>query len=148
MHIYPGLNYYVHQSHPDRNPVQTFWHPNITKTYLQTVKQYEDDILFNLASHIHRGKILAPVSQEVPNMNLRLLVSPSISPVYFNNPAFSRLWLEEDDDLGKLQLDSFKYVYFNLLGYLMFGSNHFREIDLQSTLGMDLSSADSIRGWY
>jgi len=56
---------------------------------MSLMKKYEKNIVFNLASHIHRGKILAPVSTQVPDLNLVMVVTPAFSPVYNNNPGFS-----------------------------------------------------------
>lgn len=59
------------------------------------MKTYENNIILNLGAHIHRASIKAPVSEIVNDLNLVILVTPSISPVYFNNPAFTVLRLED-----------------------------------------------------
>ena len=40
---------------------------------------------------MHRGGIRAPVSDTVPDMALKIVISPSLSPVYLNNPGFSEI---------------------------------------------------------
>lgn len=64
--------------------------------YLNLTKRYEKNILFNLGSHIHLFKVSAPTSEEIPNMNLKMLATLSISPIYGNNPGFTEILLETD----------------------------------------------------
>lgn len=69
MHIFPGLNYFRRiKNGEEQNPVQEFWWANFTKRYLQICKDFEDEILLNLGSHIHKVALKAPISHVVPRM--------------------------------------------------------------------------------
>lgn len=94
MHIPPGLNYFPQED--DSDPVQVFWKDEFLKAYLQIIKKYQDDILINLGSHIHRASIKAPISQYMNDLDLVLLLTPSISPIYNNNPGFTVMRIEDN----------------------------------------------------
>jgi len=78
-------------------------------------------------------------------MQLKILVSPSISPVYYNNPGFSLFEVNWDGTLQTFKIADMKYHFFDLLNYLLFRTKQYREINVQSSLGVDVNSADSIR---
>ena len=57
------------------------------------MKKYEDHIVYQQASHIHRGKFTAPISSQVKDLNLKTVISPAISTIYNNNPAYTSIRL-------------------------------------------------------
>ena len=51
-----------------------------------------------LGGHIHSGEIRAPISTEVVDLkNLTLMMTPSISPVFNNNPGYTILEYDDND---------------------------------------------------
>lgn len=89
MHIFPGLNYF--------KGVQRFWKKKFTQRYLEIVDEYRQDIIICLGSHIHRMALKSPWSVNFQNSgddDLKLMVTPSVSPVYSNNPGFTVLHIE------------------------------------------------------
>jgi hypothetical protein len=123
MHILPGLNYYPKKGKhgkPAPSPLQVFWHPHLQKRYLEIMKQYESHVLFNLASHIHRAKFSAPISNQVEDMKLKTFISPSISPVYDNNPGFSILDIEFKDSETGFHINEITFHFYDLAFYQVF----------------------------
>jgi hypothetical protein len=49
--------------------------------------------------------VTAPVSKNVPDVGLVVVVSPSVSPIYFNNPGFTTFDVKLRDDGKKIKLD-------------------------------------------
>ena len=82
------------------------------------MKKYENNVLFNLASHIHRAKFSAPISVYVEDLNLKTIIGPSISPVYYNNPGFTVLDIERGD--SKFNINEITYHFYDLAFYIMF----------------------------
>ena len=107
------------------------------------MKKFESNVLFNLASHIHRAKLTAPTSIYVKDLNLNTIIGPSISPVYYNNPGFTVLDLESAS--GKFNLKEITYHFFDLSFYTLFQGEKWIQTDVSKEFGVDLNSADSIR---
>ena len=58
------------------------------------VAPHQDYIIIGLGAHVHRGEIKAQTSMYVPNLKYVTFLTPSISPIYDNNPNFTLLELE------------------------------------------------------
>ena len=101
MHIPPGLNYFKEDG--KASPVEVFWKEEFLKAYLQIIKKYQGDILINLGSHIHRASIKAPVSQYMNDLELVMLLTPSISPIYKNNPGFTLMRIGDDNKIQDIR---------------------------------------------
>ena len=118
MHIFPGLNYFRRiKDGNEVDPIQEFWYQNYTQNYLQICKDFEDDILLNLGSHIHKVALKAPVSHLVPRLKLTVFASPSVSPIYLNNPGYSFIELEQrkaetDGGSSDIKLSAIKLRFF------------------------------------
>ena len=78
-------------------------------------------------------------------MELAIIVSPSISPIYFNNPGFTMLEMSWDTTLNTFQIDNLFYHFFDLLNYVLFRTKSYRKIDVQKQLSVNVNSVDSIR---
>ena len=90
MHIFPGLNYF--------NGVQRFWKKRFTQRFLTIMDEYRSDIIICLGSHIHRMGFKSPWSVNYQNSgddDLKLMVTPSISPVYRNNPGYTVMQIKD-----------------------------------------------------
>jgi hypothetical protein len=63
--------------------LREFWHPQYSREFQQILQVYGDTIVAILPAHIHMDSY-----QIVPVANIPILFTPSISPVYGNNPGF------------------------------------------------------------
>jgi hypothetical protein len=72
--------------------------------------------------------------------------------VYFNNPGFTHIDLEEvSDETGEIfwyKIKEATFRYFNLMQYMLFKGKIWNSIPLMSNLGVDLNSPNSIRSMY
>jgi hypothetical protein len=147
MHIPPGINFYPHDA--ASNPIQQFWDQGEALRYLKLVKKYEEHIFFNLASHIHRGKFMAPISNQVKDLELTIIITPAVSPVYDNNPGYSVLDIEWKDQLvtGKagFEFQEVTFHFYDLLYYTIFKGEKWNSVPVMSGFGVDLNSVESIR---
>ncbi len=82
MHVFPGTNNFA-------GDFQEFWHDNATADFLEIVNKYRDKITLLAGAHVHRQEHRMQVSKEYPDLKLPLLITPSVSPVYLNNPAYT-----------------------------------------------------------
>ena len=113
------------------------------------MKKYEDHILFGLASHIHKGAIKSPISNNVEDLNFNLIISPSVSPIYENNPAYTSITLETSPyNERSLAISDLHFNFFDLTAYQMWKANRWMKKDVMAELGVDLNSSDSIRDLY
>lgn len=99
MHIPPGVDP-TSTLIAHRLVIVPFLNDGMRAAFLQTLAANRANIAFALAGHMHRGGFR--IAGGVP-----LVLAPSISPVYANNPAFLRL---DVDDRGTLR-DSAEYAY-------------------------------------
>jgi predicted glycosyl hydrolase (DUF1957 family) len=95
MHIPPG-QWYVQKD-------MQFWKPDSTEDYLEVFTKYHDRILMLLGAHVHMGEIRAPKFKD--QVNLSLMMTPSIAPIFANNPGYSILEVSND---GKIDI-TWKY---------------------------------------
>jgi len=63
--------------------------------YVEWAEKYKEQIIINLGSHIHKIAVKAPVSEAYPETSLLVMATPSITPVYGNNPGFTFLNLHK-----------------------------------------------------
>ena len=88
MHIPPG-QWYV-------NKDESFWNDLSLSKYLELFTQYQDKILIVLGAHVHSGEIRAPISSEFGDLNLTVMMTPGMSPIYNNNPGYTILDISKD----------------------------------------------------
>ena len=143
MHIFPGLNYF--KKDVSSNPIQEFWMANYTQRYLDIIYKHQDKIIYNIGSHVHRVALKAPMSSNHTDINLKIYASPSISPVYDNNPGYS--FIELDDSDYKVNEITLKFLRLYVVDF-MFGARVWNEIKLSLEMGIDLNDASQIRSYY
>jgi len=89
MHIPPGIML-----------KEPFWNRSLEPIFLYTLSQFQSKIVLVLGAHIHSGEIKAPLSSNFPDLALPIMLSPSTSPIFFNNPGYTILDIE--DGVSKL----------------------------------------------
>ena len=96
MHIPPGINSFKSLQHTCTGGITTFWHDGDTRRFLALVERGKTVLRGSYAGHTHRdnfrvlsGKSGAPL--------LTTRITPSVSPVYHNNPSFTVLLYDRRD---------------------------------------------------
>ncbi|CDW78580.1 UNKNOWN [Stylonychia lemnae] len=133
MHIFPGLFFF--------NGVEQFMRTNYTTQLLQIFYQNQEKIQFLFGAHIHWADIRAPLSSEFPNLELKMIITPSGSPIFNNNPGYT--YIEMHGSTGKIS--DLKWRYFQLYSYIFMKLKSFAEVDPQSLLSIDINDVSSIR---
>jgi hypothetical protein len=64
-----------------------------------------------LGAHIHQAEIQAPISTSSPSFALPLILTPSVSPIYFTNPGYTIMDLEKSDS-GKWESNMVNWRFF------------------------------------
>ena len=91
MHVFPGLNYYNTYFYDEQ-----FWYANYTERFITIMQRFQSDIIFGNGAHIHRAEFRDSVSSTHHNFSLPFLVTPSVSPVYMNNPGYTTLSIKDN----------------------------------------------------
>lgn len=73
------------------------------------MNEYQDTLELIAGSHIHRAEFREPRDSRYPNLKVPIIVTPSVSPVYNNNPTFTHVVLNEEYENG----NRFELVEFN-----------------------------------
>ena len=90
MHILPGMSWFGYR--------EDFWQENFTDKFLSILSEHRDNISFLIGGHMHFAELRV---QQWPKMlGLLSIQSPSVSPVYYNQPGYSVL--DIDEDTGKI----------------------------------------------
>jgi len=84
MHIPPGMDAYNSAHGQCRNPVP-FWQARYASEFSTLMSTYSDVVQLAFAGHIHMDDFR--VSTGPPSLPLR--ITPAVSPIFKNNPAFS-----------------------------------------------------------
>jgi sphingomyelin phosphodiesterase acid-like 3 len=85
MHIPPGMDAYNSSHSQCQTPVQ-FWRTGYLTEFNSLMSTYSDVVRLAFAGHIHRDDFR--VSSAYPP-SLPLRITPSVSPIYDNDPGFS-----------------------------------------------------------
>ena len=93
------------------------------------------------AAHVHRVEFLAPKSSMYPDINVPILISPSVSPIFMNNPAFSRLDISES---GEIKVHS---RFLQLQYYLVLGVEIWTKVQPEE-YGLNLNNPSSLRSYF
>ncbi len=92
LHIPPGVNVYStqHNSSPSHIKVSLQWQDTYNKRYISLLQRYHKTIAASFAGHTHMDDFRLIYNQDSVNkQSLGFIhISPSISPVFGNNPAF------------------------------------------------------------
>jgi hypothetical protein len=106
---------------------------NFTQEFLNITYLHQDKIIYNIGSHVHRVALKAPMSSnhtyinhtdsdgkitdQIKDFDLKIYASPSISPVYYNNPGYSFLHLDEELKVEEITLHFLRlYLRDNFFG--------------------------------
>ena len=90
MHIFPGL-FYMDQK------TDEFWYRDPLVQFNQILANNSEKVLFVIGAHIHFADVRAPMMDPGNNYidpKTVFLISPSISPVFRNNPGYSVIDLD------------------------------------------------------
>ena len=89
MHIPPGMDAYNSSRGQCRKPV-AFWQPKYATEFSTLMSTYSGVVQLAFAGHIHMDdfRVSDPHSPSSPP-SLPLRITPSVSPIFKNNPAFS-----------------------------------------------------------
>lgn len=67
---------------------------------------------------------MSPVSNSVPNVNLKLIITPAVSPIYMNNPGFAHLEIDPATAVVgqpvKYSVNNLWFTYLDLSYYNVF----------------------------
>jgi hypothetical protein len=75
---------------------------------LAILNYYRDDISLITGAHIHRNELRSSISDIYKNLQIPMLVTQSVTPVYLNNPAYTTLSINQsvqNQESGFLSLD-------------------------------------------
>jgi hypothetical protein len=133
-HIFPGMNYHAKSEY--------MWHDNYTESYLNITYQYQDNILMQLGSHIHKGNVKASKMHNETYLEVPLILTPAVTPIYNNNPTFSYFELD-----GKHLVD-FHWVSWQFQNYVLMKGLEFYKTSLKGSFGVDLNDFDSVKQFY
>ncbi|HTY85282.1 MAG TPA: metallophosphoesterase [Silvibacterium sp.] len=85
MHIPPGMDAYNSSRAQCKNPV-SFWQAKYSTEFGALMNAYSDVVQLAFAGHIHMDDFRVTVAG-APSLPLR--ITPAVSPIFKNNPAFS-----------------------------------------------------------
>lgn len=94
-HIPPGLDVFDSVTYGGSCPsinAQTFWKDEYQQKYLQITARYRDTIRGSFAGHTHQDEFRIAGSRFIH-------ITPSISPVFGNNPAFEIVKIDDRGDV-------------------------------------------------
>ena len=86
MHVFPGMEQYATPEPSD------FWHtsskhPNV-QHFVSIINKYRNTISLMSAAHIHNFEFRNTKDSLYPNMHVPLMITPSITPIFMNNPMY------------------------------------------------------------
>jgi sphingomyelin phosphodiesterase acid-like 3 len=90
MHIPPGIDSYKSAQAGDSKPATEFWQDRYFTRFQELMQTYGDIVQIALAGHTHMDdfRVLSAPSGAVP---IAFRITPAVSPIFGNNPAFSVL---------------------------------------------------------
>jgi hypothetical protein len=90
MHIPPGIDAYASSRSGNSKFVTQFWRDRYFTQFLELMQSYGDIVQIGLAGHTHMDDFrVLSTSGSKPPVGFR--ITPAISPIFGNNPAFSVL---------------------------------------------------------
>ncbi len=84
-HIPPGVNVYETMKNKEEKKASLFWKESYNKRYLSLLEEYSAEIFTTMTGHTHMDDFKLHLSDSSKSY---IHISPSISPVFGNNPAF------------------------------------------------------------
>jgi hypothetical protein len=147
MHIPPALLYFV--------SLEDFWKEAYASEFLRILHTYQSKIVLVMGSHIHQAEIRAPASTTYPGLLIPIYLSPSVSPIFFNNPGYSVLDLTEPSPVSLIrpsaayQSKALSWRFLQLYEYSVTRMVKPAMITVhpQKLFDLTLTSAESVRGF-
>jgi sphingomyelin phosphodiesterase acid-like 3 len=137
MHIPPGIDVVASSQAGYGKPATLFWRDIYLDQFQALVRNYGDLVKIGVAGHTHMDEFRVLANAD-PSKTVAFRITPAISPIYKNNPAFSILKynIKTGDilDIDTYYLDLAKsvqpqrwnneYSFSNAYGYLVFNSEN------------------------
>ena len=98
-HIPPGVNPYatIHANSTEQlNNIISFWDPEYTNGYMDLMDKYSSVIVLSLVGHIHMDNFELVREKVTTDPVSYVHFTPSISPIYGNNPGFELVTYHAD----------------------------------------------------
>jgi hypothetical protein len=90
MHIPPGIDAFASSLDGYRKPATLFWRDDYLDAFRALMRSYGDLVKIAIAGHTHMDEFRALSASDVRKA-VSFRITPAISPIYKNNPAFSKL---------------------------------------------------------
>lgn len=84
-HIPPGVNVYKTMKNKEEKKASLFWKESYNKKYLSLLEEYSSEVFTTMTGHTHMDDFKLHISDSSKSY---IHISPSISPIFGNNPAF------------------------------------------------------------
>lgn len=107
-HIPPGVDIFgtIHGQGDCRQKIVKSWKVNYNDAFVKIIRRYSSIITSGFAGHFHRDDFR--IFSKYDNPNSYILIAPSISPVYGNNPSYRIFFYNRSD-----------YTLINYISYAM-----------------------------
>ena len=143
-HVYPGSRYNNF----------ALWNDKPNHTYFDMLRRYKDRVIVEIGGHDHLASLRSHSGSDVLDLKdpdttfdfHNLIIAPSFTPWYKNNPAVSRFTVDDSTLVPK----GFESTYWNLkptIGHphiMSYPELSFRDLDYASDFGIDELTAESI----
>lgn len=136
-HVFPGEFQANEETH--------FWDEDSSQRFTDIIQKYEDKIAIILGAHTHFAEIRVNLDKnrkESPNLflqpvekseaGLAFLITPSLTPGFFNNPAYTTFTLQNNE------VRNIKMTFFELYNFpLSEEEAKFHTLDFTTELGIE-----------
>jgi hypothetical protein len=95
-----------------------------------------------MGAHVHFADIRVPTSKNYKDVSHLIFSTPSVSPIFGNNPGYSFFELNEDNTFKTLN-----WRFFMLQEYTFFKHVEFKTVDPQKQFSINLNDNQSIRNF-
>jgi hypothetical protein len=89
--------------------------------------------------HIHEAEFRSSRSKDFPDLNVAFLITPSMTPLFYNNPGYTVL------DIENGLVSNLKMRFFQLFEYTFFSTKRFTTTHFESEFGISINEPNSIR---
>jgi hypothetical protein len=133
MHIFPGLFYGV-------KDIEVFWQDDLLLRFNGIMVRYSHKIMFQMGAHVHFGEIRAPRLNDLKEDDMKsvLIVCPSISPIYRNDPGYTVLDIKPTNKEEGYEIIGMDWRYYDfsernkLDKFITLNPQKFFEIDINN----------------
>jgi len=111
---------------------------------MDILARYQDRLTFMLGGHVHTAEIRAPLSSFAVDLkNISLMMTPSIAPIFNNNPGYTILSFD-NEDITKYE---FKWRFFQLQEYYLLRFHSWQTYNPEHIYPVKLDNPESIRSY-